>query len=322
LDCRDVLLGARSGPTDNDPASICNDHNSFGASNSKRVPRSELAEHQALVGSWIEDPSPVLTSGHTFGLFLYARSVLKCLDLAESHPFTKPVTLRHRVRLDHAADRDGHIERNSRGLLLLGWVILFHLLAYAPFNLQRRLPEGIWVALLSLAAIGLQGWLGDNVKIERWVGRFLLSFGLLSSLLLIAAGMDVAIRPKEPAFRKFEEVEAFSWLNEEAEPNSVVLAAFHTGNALPAWAPVRVVIGHGPESVDLEELEPQVDAFYDEKMTDAERLQFIRSHDVQYVWYGPRENALGSWNPARSDFLTLAYSYADYKIYSVQSSHE
>ncbi|HEY47919.1 MAG: hypothetical protein AMJ88_00900 [Anaerolineae bacterium SM23_ 63] len=214
------------------------------------------------------------------------------------------------------------LERNSRGLLLLGWVILFPLLAYAPFNLQRRLPEGIWVALLSLAAIGLQGWLGDNVKIERWVGRFLLSFGLLSSLLLIAAGMDVAIRPKEPAFRKFEEVEAFSWLNEEAEPNSVVLAAFHTGNALPAWAPVRVVIGHGPESVDLEELEPQVDAFYDEKMTDAERLQFIRSHDVQYVWYGPRENALGSWNPARSDFLTLAYSYADYKIYSVQSSHE
>jgi hypothetical protein len=170
--------------------------------------------------------------------------------------------------------------------------------------------------------MGLMGWLEDKVKIERWVGRTFLTFGLLSSLLLITAGIDVAIHPKEPAFRKSEEVQTLSWLNDEAEPNSVILAAFHTGNALPAWVPVRVVIGHGPESVNLKELEIQVEDFYGEKMTDTERLQFIRSHDVQYVWYGPREKALGSWDPARSDFLALAYSYTDYKVYRVQSSHE
>ena len=149
-----------------------------------------------------------------------------------------------------------------------------------------------------------------------------LLFGLLSSLLLVAAGIDVAIRPKEPAFRKYEEVEAFSWLNDEVEPNSVVLATFRTGNAIPAWAPVRVVIGHGPESVNLAELEVQVDAFYGEKMSETERLQFIRSHDVKYVWYGPREKALGLWSPNGSDFLTFVYGYADYKIYRVQSSQE
>lgn len=213
-------------------------------------------------------------------------------------------------------------ERNHKGFLLLGWIIIFPILAYAPFNLQRRLPEGIWVALISLTAIGLMGWLEGKVKIERWVGRTFLSFGLLSSLLLVAAGIDVAIRPKEPAFREYEEVEALSWLNDEAEPNSVVLAAFQTGNAIPAWAPARVVIGHGPESVNLAELENQVEAFFSEKMTDPERLHFIRSHDVQYVWYGPREKALGTWSPNRSDFLTFAYSSADYKIYRVQSSHE
>lgn len=212
--------------------------------------------------------------------------------------------------------------RNPIGFLLLGWIIIFPILAYAPFNLQRRLPEGIWVALISLTAIGLTGWLEGKVKIERWVGRTFLSFGLLSSLLLVAAGIDVAIRPKEPAFRKYEEVEALSWLNDEAEPNSVVLAAFQTGNAIPAWAPARVIIGHGPESVNLAELENQIKAFFSEKLTDPERLHFIRSHDVQYVWYGPREKGLGSWSPNRSDFLTFAYSNADYKIYRVQSSHE
>ena len=213
-------------------------------------------------------------------------------------------------------------ERSHAGLLILGWIIIFPILAYAPFNLQRRLPEGIWVALISLAAIGLMGWLENKVKIERWVGRTFLSFGLLSSLLLITAGIDVAMRPNEPAFRKSDEVEALTWLHDEAEPNSVVLSAFQTGNAIPAWAPVRVIIGHGPESVNHAELEPQIDAFYGGEMTDPERLQFIRNHDVQYVWYGPREQALGFWSPNRSDFLTLAYSYADYKVYRVQSSHE
>jgi hypothetical protein len=213
-------------------------------------------------------------------------------------------------------------KRNHKGLLLLGWIIIFPLMAYAPFNLQRRLPEGVWVALISIAAIGLMGWLDGKVKIERWVGRTLLSFGLLSSLLLVAAGIDVAIRPNEPAFRNYEEVEAFSWLNDEVEPHSVVLATFSTGNAIPAWAPVRVVVGHGPESVNLAKLEIQVDAFYGEKMSEPERLQFVRSHDVQYVWYGPREKALGSWSPNESDFLTFAYGYADYKIYRVQISQE
>ncbi len=213
-------------------------------------------------------------------------------------------------------------ERDHKGLLLLGWIILFPILAYAPFNLQRRLPEGIWVALISLAAIGLMDWLKNKLKVERWVGRTFLSFGLLSSALLVAVGIEVAIRPDEPAFRKYEEVDTMSWLNDEAEPKSVVLTAFQTGNALPAWAPIRVVIGHGPESVNLEELELQVDAFYGEKMTDQERLQFIRSQEVQYVWHGPLEKNLGSWSPTGSDFLTLAYSNADYKVYHVLSSDD
>jgi len=40
------------------------------------------------------------------------------------------------------------------------------------------------------------------------------------------------------------------------------------------------------------------------------------------VWYGPLEKSLGSWNPAGSDFLIIAYDNADYEVYQVQSSHE
>ncbi|NJN43744.1 MAG: hypothetical protein HC806_02725 [Anaerolineae bacterium] len=43
----------------------------------------------------------------------------------------------------------------SSAYLLLGWGILLPFLAYAPINLQRRLPEGIWVALIVLAMLAL-----------------------------------------------------------------------------------------------------------------------------------------------------------------------
>jgi hypothetical protein len=213
-------------------------------------------------------------------------------------------------------------ERESKGLILIGWVVIFPLLAYAPFNLQRRLPEGVWVAFLSLAAMGLMGLLGERGKSERWIGRTLLAFGLMSTLLLLTAGINAAIQPNEPVFRVSGEVKAFSWLKSEGEAGSVVLAAYPTGNAIPAWAPVRVVIGHGPESVNLTHLAKQIDAFYSQEMTDADRLQFLELHDVRYVWYGPREKALGSWSPNQSDDLTFAFNYKDHTIYRVKSSNE
>ena len=46
---------------------------------------------------------------------------------------------------------------NQREGSLLGlWVVLFPILAYAPYNLQRRLPEGIWVAVVLLAMLVIE----------------------------------------------------------------------------------------------------------------------------------------------------------------------
>ena len=98
------------------------------------------------------------------------------------------------------------------------------------------------------------------------------------------------------------------------------MAAFESGNALPAWAPVRVVIGHGPESADLQTMSSVVDEFYDDDMSDQERIDFIHDKDISYVWHGPHERELGSWDPAGVDFLTLIYRQGEYKIYRVLRS--
>ena len=212
--------------------------------------------------------------------------------------------------------RDG----DDRALLLATWVLFFPVLAYAPHNLQRRLPDGVWVAIVTLSAVGFAGWKLKKIRLDRWIRWAVLILALPSSLMLVAGGFGVALTPNEPLFRPADEIEAIQWLSGEVEPGSLVMAAFESGNVLPAWAPVRVVIGHGPESADLETMSSVVDEFYDAEMSNEERINFVHDNDIRYVWHGPHERELGSWNPAGVDFLTLIYTQGEYKIYRVQRS--
>ncbi len=146
------------------------------------------------------------------------------------------------------------------GWFPIAWVLMLPVLAYAPLNLQRRLPEGIWVAWIVLA---LSAFRSTQVK-EQVNNRFryfqMLSTLLFpSTLLLLSGGLMAAATPRQPIFYPVDEVTLFQTLSDQAQPGDVVLTAFPTGNGLPAWAPLRVVIGHGPESVNLASLQPQVE---------------------------------------------------------------
>jgi hypothetical protein len=136
-------------------------------------------------------------------------------------------------------------------------------------------------------------------------------------LLLLAGGLMTAARPSEPVFQPAAQVSAFRFLAEHARPAEVVLAAYETGNALPAWAPLRVVIGHGPESVGLAELQPRVAAFFRIGSSDSERLTFLQEMDVKYIFWGPAERALGDWRPANAPYLRLVFQEEEVAILAV-----
>ncbi|MEE9216272.1 MAG: hypothetical protein V3U32_02450 [Anaerolineales bacterium] len=197
-------------------------------------------------------------------------------------------------------------------LFPIAWAIAIPALAWAPINIQRRLPEGGWVALAVLAAAGLATLEGRSRRIGRVA---LASFLIPSSLLILASGFELAMNPREPAFRPLEEVEAFSLLGQLAEPSGVVLASFETSNPLPAWAPVRVVAGHGPETAGLADLQPRLDSFYRRSTTDSDRMALVEEEQIEYLLYGPRERALGDWNPRDWTCLEFLASQGDYDIF-------
>jgi hypothetical protein len=198
----------------------------------------------------------------------------------------------------------------------LAWVVIFPLLAYFPYPLQRRLPEGVWVAWILLALAGL-----DLLK-RKWKkpAMAFIATGFLSTLLFYAGALWSVTVPAEPQYQPSSKIAAYQYLADEAEKYSVVLGSYNTGNSLPAWAPVRVVIGHGPESVNLAALQPQVNGIFSTTTADSQRLTFLREQDVQYLFYGPDERALGDWNPESSSFLDGIYSQDGYTIYQIDLS--
>jgi hypothetical protein len=202
-----------------------------------------------------------------------------------------------------------------KGWLLVAWVLAVPFLAYAPTNLQRRLPEGLWVALVTLGLCSVDGLRVFNPR--RFKGfQFITLLAFPTTMLLFVGGLLAAMHPASPVFQPATEAAAFDSLAAASGWNAgnqpVVLSAYDTGNALPAWAPVRVVIGHGPESADLKQLQPEVRAFYSDITTDAARLEMIHRLDIEYIIWGPSERALGGWDPRQAPYLKVIEDNADY----------
>ena len=207
-------------------------------------------------------------------------------------------------------------EKPWAGWMLIAWVLAFPLLAYAPVNLQRRLVEGVWLALVVISAY--------SVRSERQPGVSWRSYQLISllifpsTIILLAIGFLAGSRPSIPLFHSAPETAAYEYLAEIETPGSVVLASYPTSNALPAWAPVRVLIGHGPESANLESLQPRLQRLFQKRTKDEERRAFFGEFGISYLFYGPAEMSLGGWDPASAGYLENIYEQGSYTIYRVK----
>jgi hypothetical protein len=175
------------------------------------------------------------------------------------------------------------------------------------------LPDGVWVALLALLFYGLERLKNDT---DRKKVSIVLSIILVpSSIFLLTGGIRTALVTNSPVYIPGSQAVAFEFLAEHVEDDSVVLTTYLTGNALPAWAPVRVVIGHGPESAGLEELQPAIERFYSPEMSEQERISLLTRYSVDYVFWEKDES---DWEFKETDYLQIIYEQEGEKIYQVR----
>jgi hypothetical protein len=220
-----------------------------------------------------------------------------------------------------------------------GWAFVVPFLLYAPLTTQRRLIEGFQLPLVALAVLGISPSAGSARKHSddrsdafsrqlpgatevattrrRFHALLIIALSAPTSAILLAGGAGVALRRAEPVFHPADQLAAFDWLARNGKPRQVVLSSFETGNAVPAYTPLVAYIGHGPESVFLAQKQPRVAAFYRRSTSDTDRRALLADGRIAFVVFGPRERALGDFNPDAADYLRWRLSSGEYAIYEV-----
>jgi hypothetical protein len=224
---------------------------------------------------------------------------------------------------------------DERQAFLLVWALAAPVLLYLPINLQRRALEGYQTPLATLAAFGLAryGLLPfSRWSPVRWLTRFrrytlprmrrfavtaVVLAALPTNLFLVLGHIGQVNQKVSPAFQPGAVVRAVDWLGRRTDPGETVLAAFRSGNYIPARAGNRVFAGHGPETVDSLLKQEMLRCFFAAETDDAFRRDLLRDFGIVYVFYGPDERAAGGFQPAAAAYLTPVYDESGVVIYRV-----
>jgi len=202
---------------------------------------------------------------------------------------------------------------SENGILLLSWGVLAPALLLVPISYNRRLIEGFWVVLVLIAFISFE----KSKSIPFRKSYSILFLSLITSVFLISGSTLVSINPGEPAFYSKDKIAAFTFLDKVAEDGDVVLCAYETGNALPAWAPVTVMIGHGPECAEIQDITPRIEAFFMEETKESTRIKLLEEFEVGYIFVGPVERKFGHWETDNDVIYRKVFTQGEYDLFEI-----
>jgi len=158
----------------------------------------------------------------------------------------------------------------------------------------------------------------ETAKLRRFVIMLFLLFMSFSNIYLwLDVTRIAALTQPDPFFRPAAEVAAVDWLRENTPGTAVILGSYQTGNLVAARTGQRVMLGHWAETVDFADKEAIVNQFFDSSTSDAWRQEELNKFRVDYVWFGPREQAVGDFDPDTAVYLTPVYKNETITIFAV-----
>jgi uncharacterized membrane protein len=112
-------------------------------------------------------------------------------------------------------------------------------------------------------------------------------------------------------------VRAVEWLAANSADADTVLSSYIIGGYIPAHIGHRVFWGHWCETADRPGKGLEVRAFFSASTPDEQRRDILRRYGVAYVFYGPREKALGDFDPATAPYLERTFNEGEVSLFRV-----
>jgi len=204
----------------------------------------------------------------------------------------------------------------------LSWAILALVLAYGPWNFQRRLTEGWMLAGGILASWGWHRVLEPSFPnfLKRRIGplRFaLVATASISNLVLLGLAFYGAFTGHPDLFYPSEVTKAVDWLKAHSTPADVILSSYLTGNLIPARIGRKVFIGHEMETIDFARKKELMQAFFTQ-MPGEERCALLEKYGISLIFFGPYERAIGHLSPGELNCVEKIYQEDGVEIFRVR----
>lgn len=216
--------------------------------------------------------------------------------------------------------KDRRIMENKY-LFLVVWAVLQFILLYAPVNYQRRLVLGIHfpLAVLSLIFFFFISQSYWHLIKKYFVAIFIVGFLLFlpSNIFVLSADIMVYQQGREFSYLEKDVYNAFLWLKENTDENSIIFSEARTGNIIPAYSLRTCYVGHPVESPFYRQRKIEPDWFFRKNRSQEIEIDFLKKRKINYIFYGPREKELGEYNPLDKSYLSKVYSSENAAVYKV-----
>jgi uncharacterized membrane protein len=217
---------------------------------------------------------------------------------------------------------------SQENLFVAGWFLVGAALNYIPTDFQIHMLNGWQIPMMILVTKGLHDLVGPaladrwptmNQRVTRWVVAAFIIAVLPTNIYLWAWRFLDLSRHDYPYYLHRDDVGALNWLQENTSPDDIVLSSLTVGQYVPAISGNTAFLAHWAQTVRFYDKQERVARFFDAKTPDEERAETVHAFDVNYIFHGPAERALGAYDPTVTPWLKPRFSSPQVGIYAVQS---
>jgi hypothetical protein len=200
--------------------------------------------------------------------------------------------------------------------ILLAWLAASTILSLNPYLAGVKFQYLVHMPMAFLAANGLLELRCRSPYVKNLLtGAGALLVGTLlfvNSALLVVKDYPATWRDKT-IFLSQNEIDAMTFLKDQAPGN--VLSSASAGNRIAWLSAKKVYIGHWFLTIDQDRKVWEVQTFFGQQMTVAEKREWLATRQIRYIYYGPIERGVGSIDPGLD--LTTIFDQNGITIYAV-----
>jgi hypothetical protein len=195
------------------------------------------------------------------------------------------------------------------------WIGVALVLAYVPWNLQRRFLLGLTLPLGVLAAKSYQ-FVRARWPAPRWgtIAWLWVGLAMVSSLYLSLGGVQYILSRPKAAFDPLMLVQAVDWLGKAASEEDLVCASEPTSRLVAERSGLRVFLGHPIETLDYERKKAQIEDFF----AGERPISWVEQVGCQWLIIGPYEAELGATPVSGAAALMERYRQGGVQILEVR----